>query len=189
MKYWYHFAIMFEALFILTTIDTGTRVARFLVGEFGGRFYRKLEEPNWLPGSVVTSLLVVAAWAAFIWSGSISTIWPMFGIANQLLAAVALCVATTMIVNSGKARYSWVTILPLSFVGSTTLVAGWQSITDIFWPLTQKPETAVQGYINSGLTAIIMIAAVVILIDSIRGWLGLGKKPEPVSELAETPAT
>jgi len=94
-----------------------------------------------------------------------------------------------MIVNSGKARYSWVTILPLSFVGSTTLVAGWQSITDIFWPLTQKAETAVQGYINSGLTAIIMMAAVVILIDSIRGWLGLGKKPEPVSELAETPAT
>jgi carbon starvation protein len=189
MKYWYHFAIMFEALFILTTIDTGTRVARFLVGEFGGRFYRKLEEPNWLPGSVVTSLLVVAAWAAFIWSGSISTIWPMFGIANQLLAAVALCVATTMIVNSGKARYSWVTILPLSFVGSTTLVAGWQSITDIFWPLTQKPETAVQGYINSGLTAIIMIAAVVILIDSIRGWLGLRKRPEPVSDLAEPAAT
>jgi carbon starvation protein len=186
MKYWYHFAIMFEALFILTTIDTGTRVARFLVGEFGGRFYRKLEEPNWLPGSVVTSLLVVSAWAAFIWSGSISTIWPMFGIANQLLAAVALCVATTIIVNSGKARYSWVTLLPLSFVGSTTLVAGWQSITDIFWPLTKTPETALQGYINSSLTAIIMVAAVVILIDSIRGWLGLRKKPQPVSDLAET---
>ena len=109
MKYWYHFAIMFEALFILTTIDTGTRVARFLVGEFGGRFYKKLEEPNWLPGSIVTSSLVVTAWAAFIWSGSISTIWPMFGIANQLLAAVALCVATTILINSGKARYAWVT--------------------------------------------------------------------------------
>src|SRR3982750_468217 len=173
MKYWYHFAIMFEALFILTTIDTGTRVARFLVGEFGGRFIRKLEEPNWLPGSIVTSALVVVAWAAFIWSGSISTIWPMFGVANQLLAAVALCVATTMIINSGKAKYSWVTIIPLSFVGSTTLVAGWKSITDIFWPLTQKPETAVQGYINVTLTAIIMVAAIVILIDSIRGWLGL----------------
>ena len=102
MKYWYHFAIMFEALFILTTIDTGTRVARFLVGEFGGRFYKKLEEPTWLPGSIITSLLVVSAWAAFIWSGSISTIWPMFGIANQLLAAVALCVATTILINTGK---------------------------------------------------------------------------------------
>jgi carbon starvation protein len=185
MKYWYHFAIMFEALFILTTIDTGTRVARFLVGEFGGRFYRRLEEPNWLPGSVITSALVVAAWAAFIWSGSISTIWPMFGIANQLLAAVALCVATTMIINSGKAKYTWVTLLPLSFVGSTTLVAGWQSITDIFWPLSQKPETATQGYINIALTAIIMVAAVVILIDSIRRWLGIGKQPDPIVDLAE----
>ncbi|MFN2532782.1 MAG: carbon starvation CstA family protein [Pyrinomonadaceae bacterium] len=185
MKYWYHFAIMFEALFILTTIDTGTRVARFLVGEFGGRVYRKLEEPNWLPGSVVTSALVVAAWTAFIWSGSISTIWPMFGIANQLLAAVALCVATTMIINSGKAKYSWVTILPLTFVGSTTLVAGWESITDIFWPLSQNPETAMQGYINTSLTVIIMCAAVVILIDSIGRWLGRGKKAAAMSELAE----
>src|SRR5205809_4943447 len=126
MKYWYHFAIMFEALFILTTIDTGTRVARFLLGEFGGRFYRKLEEPNWLPGSILTSAAIVAAWTAFIWSGSISTIWPMFGIANQLLASVALCVATSILINTGKARSSWVTLVPLSFVGSTTLVAGYQ---------------------------------------------------------------
>jgi carbon starvation protein len=185
MKYWYHFAIMFEALFILTTIDTGTRVARFLVGEFGGRFYSKLEEPNWLPGSVVTSALVVAAWAAFIWSGSISTIWPMFGIANQLLAAVALCVATTILINSGKAKYSWVTLLPLSFVATTTLVAGWESITDIFWPLSQKPETAVQGYINTFLTATIMVAAVIILADSIRRWFGVGKRPEPIVALVE----
>ena len=186
MKYWYHFAIMFEALFILTTIDTGTRVARFLVGEVGGRVYRKLEEPNWLPGSIVTSALVVAAWAAFIWSGSISTIWPMFGIANQLLASVALCVATTIIVNSGKGKYSWVTIVPLSFVGSTTLVAGWKSITDIFWPLTLNPETSLQGYINVTLTAIIMVAAIVILIDSIRSWLGPRRTPEPIGGLVET---
>jgi carbon starvation protein len=185
MKYWYHFAIMFEALFILTTIDTGTRVARFLVGEFGGRVYRKLEEPNWLPGSILTSALVVTAWAAFIWSGSISTIWPMFGIANQLLAAVALCVATTMIINSGKARYAWVTILPLSFVATTTLVAGWQSITDIFWPLAQRQETAVQGYINTFLTVTIMTAAIVILADSIRRWLGMGKRPESLVTLVE----
>jgi carbon starvation protein len=185
MKYWYHFAIMFEALFILTTIDTGTRVARFLVGEFGGRFHRKLEEPNWLPGSIITSALVVAAWGTFIWSGSISTIWPMFGIANQLLAAVALCVATTIIINMGKARYSWVTILPLSFVATTTLVAGWESISDIFWPLAQKPETSLQGYINTGLTAIIMAAAVIILVDSIRRWFGFGKRPEAIAGLAE----
>jgi carbon starvation protein len=178
MKYWYHFAIMFEALFILTTIDTGTRVARFLVGEFGGRFYRKFEEPNWLPGSLITTSLVVTSWAAFIYSGSISTIWPMFGIANQLLAAVALCVATTILFNMGKGRYSWTTIVPLTFVATTTLVAGWKSITDNFWPLSQKPETATQGYINVALTAILMLAAVVILIDSIRRWTGSRKRPE-----------
>ena len=178
MKYWYHFAIMFEALFILTTIDTGTRVARFLVGEFGGRFYKKLEEPNWLPGSIVTSFLVVAAWAAFIWSGSISTIWPMFGVANQLLAAVALCVATTILMNAGKAKYAWVTIVPLAFVSTTTLVAGFKSITDIFWPLAKKPETSVQGLINTSLTAIIMVAALLIMLDSIRRWLGSRSRPQ-----------
>ncbi|PYS84583.1 MAG: carbon starvation protein A [Acidobacteria bacterium] len=170
MKYWYHFAIMFEALFILTTIDTGTRVARFLVGEFLGRFHPRLEEPTWMPGAVLTTALVVAGWAAFIWSGSISTIWPMFGIANQLLSAVALCVATTVIINSGKARYSWTTILPLSFVATTTLVAGWESITDIFWPLAQRADTAAQGYVNTTLTAILMAASVIILADSVRRW-------------------
>ena len=178
MKYWYHFAIMFEALFILTTIDTGTRVARFLLGEFGGRFVRKLEQPNWLPGSIVTSAAVVAAWAAFIWTGSISTIWPMFGIANQLLAAVALCVATTVIINMGKARYSFVTIVPLSFVATTTLVAGYQSIRDIFWPQSQNPLTSTQGYINTSLTALIMTAAVIVLADSIRKWTGARKQPQ-----------
>src|SRR4029434_4254488 len=188
MKYWYHFAIMFEALFILTTIDTGTRVARFLVGEFGGRFYRKLEEPNWLPGAILTSAAGVGAWTAFIWSGSISTIWPMFGIANQLLAAVALCVATTIIINSGKARYAWVTLLPLTFVGSTTLVAGWKSITDIFWPLSQNAETSLQGYVNTSLTAIIMVAAIVIMIDSIRRWLGTRRRPETPKVAAHIPA-
>lgn len=188
MKYWYHFAIMFEALFILTTIDTGTRVARFLVGEFGGRFYRKLEKPDWLPGSIVTSALVVTAWAAFIWTGSISTIWPMFGIANQLLASVALCVATTIIINSGKARYSWVTIAPLSFVATTTLVAGWQSIRTIFWPQAQNPATSTQGYINTTLTVLIMTAAVIIIVDSVRRWIGGGRRSEPTTEpvLAES---
>ena len=184
MKYWYHFAIMFEALSILTTIDTGTRVARFLLGEFGGRFYRKLEEPNWLPGSIVTSAAVVAAWTAFIWSGSISTIWPMFGIANQLLAAVALCVATTVIINLGRARYSWVTIVPLSFVATTTLVAGYQSIRDIFWPQTANPATTTQGYINTSLTALIMTAAVIVLIDSVRRWVGGRNRTETTPEAA-----
>jgi len=184
MEYWYHFAIMFEALFILTTIDTGTRVARFLLGEFGGRFYRKLDQPNWLPGSMVTSAIVVAAWAAFIWTGSISTIWPMFGIANQLLAAVALCVATTVIINMDKARFSWITITPLTFVSTTTLVAGYESIRDIFWPQAQNPTTSTQGYINTSLTALIMTAAVIVLADSVRRWIGGRKQPQLTSEAA-----
>ena len=184
MKYWYHFAIMFEALFILTTIDAGTRVARFLLGEFGGRFYRRLEEPNWLPGSLLTSALIVVAWSAFIWTGSVATIWPMFGIANQLLAAVALCVATTVIINLGKARYSWVTIVPLSFVATTTLVAGYQSIRDIFWPQTANPATTTQGYINTALTALIMTAAVIVLIDSIRKWVGGKGRSELTTDIA-----
>jgi carbon starvation protein len=188
MKYWYHFAIMFEALFILTTIDTGTRVARFLLGEFGGRVFRKLEEPNWLPGSIVTSGLVVAAWATFIWNGSISTIWPMFGIANQLLAAVALCVATTVVINMGKARYSWVTIAPLSFVATTTLVAGWDSIRDIFWPQAQTAATATQGYVNTSLTVLIMSAAVIVLLDSVRRWIGGRRQPESPATVATVQA-
>jgi carbon starvation protein len=144
--------------------------------------YRRLEEPNWLPGSVLTSAAVVAAWAAFIWSGSISTIWPMFGIANQLLAAVALCVATTVIINLGRGRYAWVTIAPLSFVATTTLVAGYQSIRDIFWPQAQNPATSTQGYINTSLTALIMTAAVIVLADSIRVWLSGRSAPQHKAE-------
>ena len=111
----------------------------------------------------------------------------MFGIANQLLAAVALCVATTVIINMGKARYSWVTIAPLSFVATTTLVAGWESIRDIFWPQAQNPATSTQGYINTSLTVLIMTAAVIVLIDSARRWVS-GRKPAeltPEAALAE----
>src|SRR5689334_19077540 len=170
MKYWYHFAIMFEALFILTTIDAGTRVARFMVGEFLGRVYKPLERPDWMPGAVITSALVVAAWAYFIRTGSVSTIWPMFGIANQLLAAIALCVGTTVIINSGRAKYAWVTITPLIFVATTTLTAGWRSIFDNFWRETLKPETAFRGYLNTSLTAIMMTCVVIVLIDSVLRW-------------------
>ncbi len=151
MDYWYHFAIMFEALFILTTIDTGTRVARFLVQEFLGRFYAPMARHEWVPGSVISTLMVVTSWGYFIWTGSISTIWPMFGVANQLLASVALAVGTTIIINQGKARYAWVTLLPLSFVSVTTMTAGVLSVRDIFWPLAigPNPATHVQGYVNT----------------------------------------
>lgn len=168
MDYWYHFAIMFEALFILTTIDTGTRVARFLLQEFGGRFNKKFERPDWIPGSVLSSGLVVLAWSYFILTGSISTIWPMFGISNQLLAAVALCVATVWLLRLGKVKQIWVTVIPLLFVGTTTLIAGYQSMTDNFYPLTQSSNSAIasQGWVNIGLTVTIMILAVLIGIDT-----------------------
>src|SRR5216110_3162766 len=115
MSYWYHFAIMFEALFILTTIDTGTRVARFLVQEFVGRGWTTFANTSWMPGTLISTALVVTGWSYFILTGSISQIWPMFGIANQLLAAVALCVGTSVIINAGRVRYAWCTMFPLGF--------------------------------------------------------------------------
>jgi carbon starvation protein len=170
MSYWYHFAIMFEALFILTTIDTGTRVARFLVQEFGGRIWKPFERTDWLPGALLSTGLVVFAWGYFIWTGNISTIWPMFGTANQLLAAVALAVGTSAIINAGKVRYAWVTFLPMLFVATTTLTAGYENIMDNFLPLTMNPATATQGYVNSGMTAIMMVCALVILVEAGRRW-------------------
>jgi carbon starvation protein len=172
MSYWYHFAIMFEALFILTTIDTGTRVARFLVQEFLGKFYKPMEKTDWMPGTIFSSLLVVAGWSYFIFTGNISTIWPMFGIANQLLAGIALCVGTTLIVNLGRARLAWVTLLPLSFVSATTLTAGYQSITDNFMPLARStdPSVSFQGQLNVVLTIIMMTCMIIILFDSILKW-------------------
>src|SRR5436305_306625 len=105
MAYWYHFAIMFEAVFILTTIDSGTRIGRFLLQEFGGRLWTPFGRTQWLPSALVSTLLIVLGWSYFIWTGNISTIWPMFGVANQLLAAVALAVGTSIILNIGRARY------------------------------------------------------------------------------------
>jgi len=172
VDYWYHFAIMFEALFILTTIDAGTRVARFLVGEFFGRAYEPFGRPDWLPGAVISSLLVVSAWGYFILAGSISTIWPMFGIANQLLASVALAVGTTVIINAGRARYAWVTLLPMLFVSITTLTAGVLSVRDIFWPMAigVNPALHFQGYLNSILTVVMMVCVLVILASAAVRW-------------------
>src|SRR5207302_600651 len=110
--------------------DTGTRVARFMVQEFLGRAWKPFENTSWIPGTIASTALVVFGWTWFILNGSISQIWPMFGIANQLLAAVALCVGTTVILNAGKAKYAWTTMFPLAFVASTTLYAGYRSIFD-----------------------------------------------------------
>ena len=117
MAYWYQFALVFEALFILTTIDTGTRVGRYLIQEMGGRFYPPLRRMNWWPGVVVSSGLIVGAWGYLIGTGSISTLWPMFGAANQLLGTLALCIGTTVLIKMRKAQYLWITALPMLFVG------------------------------------------------------------------------
>ena len=180
MSYWYHFAIMFEALFILTTIDAGTRVARFLLQEFLGNFHKPFGNPAWLPGSLLTTSAVVLSWGFFIYTGSIRSIWPMFGTANQRLATVALAIATTFLVNMGNARYAPITVVPMLFVATTTLTAGALSIRDNFLPLARQPGQAVQGYLQSGLTVIMMVAVVVILIDSGRRCLAtLQGKPIP----------
>ena len=171
MSYWYHFAIMFEALFILTTIDTGTRVGRFLLQEFLAMGIRKFENPSWLPGTLISTFAIVFGWSYFILTGSISQIWPMFGIANQLLACVALCVGTTVIINSGRVRYAWTTMAPLAFVASTTTWAAIRSIFDNFLPLTTKPGKALQGWIDTSLTAMLMICVFVILAASARAWV------------------
>ncbi len=126
MPYWYNFALMFEALFILTTVDAGTRVARFLLQELGGKVYKPLSRIGWLPGNIAASFLVVCAWGYLIYSGNISSIWPMFGVANQLLAAVAFGIGTAVIIKSGKLRYAWVTFIPMVFMFTTTFAASWK---------------------------------------------------------------
>src|SRR5258707_4279517 len=152
---------MFEALFILTTIDTGTRIARFLLQEALGKIYAPFDRTDWLPGAVFSTALVTAGWGGLIWTGSIETIWPMFGIANQLLAVIALAVVTTVMINAGRGRYAPLTILPMMFVISSTLTAGYQMITGPFanlvadgWQLGGLNVNLVQGLLNIGFTAL-----------------------------------
>ena len=182
MDYWYHFAIMFEALFILTTIDAGTRVGRFLVSEFIARGFPKMADHSWVPGSIISTTLVVVAWSYFIATGSISTIWPMFGIANQLLATVALAVGTTVIISAGRRQYMWVTLLPMCFLATTTLSAGFLSVKNNFWPMAIGPNPALhfQGYLNSIVTSTMMVLVVIILATAIRRWL----EPDPAGAQA-----
>jgi carbon starvation protein len=171
MSYWYHFAIMFEALFILTIIDAGTRIARFVLQEALGQMYKPFARTHWLPGNLVTSLLIVFAWAYFVYTGSVSTIWPMFGTANQLLGTIALAIGTSYIINHSKPKYAWITIIPMTFVGVTTMTAGYLNIKNIYIPLVAESATRVQGLVNLMLTIIIMASLVIILADSVPRWI------------------
>jgi carbon starvation protein len=175
MSYWYHFAIMFEALFILTTIDAGTRIGRFLLQEALGKLYKPFQVTNWLPGNLLTSGLIVFAWAYFIYTGTVSTIWPMFGTANQLLATIALAVGTSFIINRGRIKYAWVTILPMLFVGITTMTAAYLNIKNIYLQQLEEKTSVVPGIINLVLTLSIMICVVIIFSNALPKWLSAYK--------------
>jgi carbon starvation protein len=180
MSYWYHFAIMFEALFILTTIDAGTRIGRFVLQESLGKIYKPFGRTNWLPGNLIASFLIVFAWGYFIYTGTVATIWPMFGTANQLLAGIALVIGTSYIINKGKTQYAWVTIIPMIFIFIITFTAGIENILNIYCPQVLNPKTLIQGIINLSLTGIIMICALSIFFDAVPKWIIAFNNKTPV---------
>ncbi len=189
MAYWYQFALLFEALFILTTIDTGTRIVRYLLQEIGGRLYEPLGRLTWWPGVLASSALVVGAWGYLIGTGSISTIWPMFGAANQLLGTLALCVGTTVLIKMGKTRYLWVTAGPMVFVGAITLTGAYELLR---WFLDQAgaagTDEAVALYLDAALVSIVALLAIIVLTDSLRRWYAYVVQGRPFTS-SETPAT
>ncbi len=179
MKYWYHFAIMFEALFILTTIDAGTRIGRFLVQEALGRVHPKFAQTDWWPSAVLATFLVTAGWGWLVATGSVATIWPMFGIANQLLAVVALALVTTLLVNSGRGRFWPVTVLPMLFVISTTMTAGVQMCSGKFIDLMRQGQV-LTGALSLAMTVFVMTCVAVLLLLAASRWLLVARGLVPV---------
>ena len=201
---WYHFAIMFEALFILTSIDAGTRVGRFMVQELGGLIWKPLGRVSSWPSTIIASALIVAAWGWFLIQGvtdplgGINSLWPLFGISNQLLAAVALSVGTTLTIRAGRARYAWVTLLPLTWLLAITSTAAWQKIFSAdprLGFLSHVAQTAakvasggldatkgsrmiVNDRVDAALCGLFLVITWAVVISSVRVWLR-GRNPEP----------
>jgi carbon starvation protein len=193
LKYWYHFAIMFEALFILTTIDAGTRIARFLLQESAGRIYAPFARTDWIVGSLLASAAVTLGYGWLVYTGSIDTIYPMFGIANQLLSVLALSLVSVWLTNAGRGRYAFVTIVPMLFVLTTTLTAGSEMVRGRFAQLIEGGRKLIAegqlqagqkmlltGYLNSGLTIFVIVCVGTLVLWSMANclgvWLGGPKK-------------
>ncbi len=194
MAMWYHFAVMFEALFILTILDAGTRVARFMIQDALGHIYKPLGRTSWYPSILATSALIVAAWGVFLWQGvkdplgGINSLWPLFGIANQLLAIVALCVATTIIVKLHRAKYAAVSLVPLLWLVAVTFTASWHKIFDpdprigflaqahalAAAPATKAtPHLIFNNRLDAAVTAVLVLMVALVLIESARQWIGI----------------
>jgi carbon starvation protein len=165
MAYWYHFAIMFEAVFILTAVDAGTRVGRFFLQEMIGKVIPKFAEVKWIPGILLTSFLFTFAWGYLIYVGNISTIWPLFGTSNQLLAASALIISTVLIIRLGRAKYAWTTFVPGIFMAFVTMVAGYENVAFNYLPKGK--------YLLTVLSIVIMVLMLMVLIGAFRRCLEL----------------